>query len=73
MFYKAIKCQDNLDEMFPTRNHPLRGNATPERIKMIRLFRNGMRMIDISILLNEPYAKVQCAISNSGLYKVNRA
>ena len=72
MFYKAIKCQDNLDYMFPTRNHPRRGKVTPARIEMIKLFRNGMRMTDISILLNEPYPKVQCAISNSGLYKVNR-
>ena len=72
IFYRALKAQDNLDEMFPKRNHPRYGIATPEKIEMIKLFRKGMRLIDISILLNEPYAKVQCVVSNAGLDRVNR-
>jgi len=72
LFYRAIKCQDNLDYMFPTRNHPIRGKATPEAINIIRLFRIGMSQKEISVHLNKDYKKIQAAVIRSGVYRVNR-
>ena len=72
IFYRALKAQDNLDEMFPNRNHPIAGNPTPTVVECIRLFRTGMTRKNIAIHLNEDYPKVAGAVSRSGLYRGTR-
>lgn len=72
IFYRAVKAQDNLNEMFPNRNHPIAGNATPMVVECIRLFRTGMTIKDIALHLNEDYPKVAGAVSRSGLYRGTR-
>ena len=72
IFYRAVKAQDKLDEMFPNRNHPIAGNPTPMVVEWIRLFRTGMTRKNIALHLNEDYSKVSEAVSRSGLYRGTR-
>jgi len=72
LFYKAIKCQENLDYMFPERNHPWRGAVTPATINIVKLFREGYSQKEIADKTNEKYNRVHYILKNTRISPVRK-
>lgn len=68
LFYQSIKSQDNLELVFPERNHPISGSPTKVAIEIIRLYRKGMAPKDIAVMLNKSLNSIEGVIRRSGLY-----
>lgn len=69
MFYKAINCQRNLDNIFINRYWPIGGQNPPtvNTVRVLKLHRAGYRQVKICSELNLAASTVNRIVKNSGI------
>jgi len=69
MFYKAINCQRNLDNIFINRYWPIGRQTSPtvNTVRVLKLHREGYRQVKICNKLNLAASTVNRIVKNSGI------